>query len=234
MNEQFDELVTRLKSSLGDNLVSVIVFGSAIATPGSAKKTDYQLLLVANCFLAQDLRAMRPILNWWNGLGYAIPVLFTEHEFTDSLDVFPIEFRHMKRAYRLLYGQDLLADAEVSKTNLRWQTEHELRGKLLRLRSLYPSASATTGGLTRLMTESIVSFIRLIRPILELAGQEPPLARPDTIRRAGEVLRIETAPLQRILQLREEPKELSEIEAQDLFASYLVCLTQIIEAIDKM
>src|SRR5262245_5135024 len=234
MNEQFDELVSRLKSSLGENLVSVVVYGSAVTAPGKTKKADYQLLMVANRFSAEDLRSMRPILTWWNSQGYANPVLFAEHEFTDSLDVFPIEFRHMKQAYRLLYGLDLLAGAEVSNTNLRWQTEHELRGKLLRLRSLYPSASGTTAGLTQLMTESIVSFVRLIRPVLELSGHQPPLGRSDTIRRAGEALGVETAPLQRILGLREEPKQLTEVEAQDLFASYLVCLAQIIEAIDKM
>jgi len=234
MSPQFNELVTRLKASLGDNLISIVAYGSAIAAPGNPKKTDYQTLIVAKRLAANDLRLIRPTLNWWAGEGYALPVLFTEPEFKESLDVFPIEFRHMKRAYQMLHGQDLLAGSEVSKTNLRWQTEHELRGKLLRLRSLYPSASATTGGLSRLMTESIVSFVRFLRPILELRGQEPPLGRLATVQQAGTTLGVDTAPLVRILQLREEPKELMEVEAQDLFASYLDCLTKVIEAIDKM
>jgi hypothetical protein len=234
MNSQFSELVTRLNASLGDNLVSVIVYGSAVAAPGNQKKTDYQVLAVAKRLAANDLRLARPALNWWTGEGYAIPVLFTEAEFNDSLDVFPIEFRHMKRAYRVLHGRDLLAGSDVSKVSLRWQTEHELRGKLLRLRSLYPSASATAGGLVKLMTESIVSFVRFLRPTLELNGQEPPVGRLATARLAGETLDVDTAPLIRILQLRDEPKELMEVEAQDLFASYLDCLTKVIDAVDKM
>ena len=234
MNAQFNELVARLKTSLGDNLVSVVVYGSAVAAPGNAKKTDYQVLAVAKRLSANDLRRARPALNWWTGEGYAIPVLFTEAEFKDALDVFPIEFRHMKRAYQLLHGQDLLAASEISKANLRWQTEHELRGKLLRLRSLYPSASATASGLAKLMTESVVSFVRILRPILELKGEEPPVGRSATARQAGESLGIDAAPLLRILQLREDPKELMEVEAQDLFASYLDCLTRVIEAVDKM
>ena len=58
------------------------------------------------------------------------PSFFTSEEFDDSLDVFPIEFRLMKRAYRVLYGRDLPAGREASKEHLRWQTEYELRGKL--------------------------------------------------------------------------------------------------------
>jgi hypothetical protein len=234
MNPQFNELVTRLNASLGDNLISVVVYGSAIAARGNPKKTDYQVLAVARRLAGNDLRLIRPVLNWWTGEGYALPVLFTEPEFNESLDVFPIEFRHMKRAYQVLHGQDLLAGKEVSKINLRWQTEHELRGKLLRLRSLYPSASATAAGLTRLMTESIVSFVRFLRPILELHAQEPPLGRLATVQQTGARLGVDTAPLVRILRLRDEPKELLQVEAQDLFTSYLDCLTKIIEAVDKL
>lgn len=233
MNQQFQELVARLKTSIGDNLVSVLVYGSAVAAPVQAKKSDYQLLMVAHHLSANDLRQTRKIFSWWNNEGYSTPVLFAENELQESLDVFPIEFRHMKRAYQLLYGRDLLAAWEVTKTNLRWQTEHELRGKLLRLRSLYGSASENPAGLVRLMTESIVSFVRLMRAVLELMGKEPPVNRAAVIQQIGETLDLDAAPLERVLRLREEPKDLMEVEAQDLFSSYLDCLTQIIEAVDK-
>lgn len=234
MDYHFNELVTRLQSAQGDNLVSVIVYGSAVAVPGNPKKSDYQLLIVTRRLAASDLRQVRPVIRWWTELGYAMPVFFTSEEFDDSLDVFPIEFRLMKRAYRVLYGQDLPAGREASKEHLRWQTEYELRGKLLRLRSLSLPASESTLDLTSLMTQSIVSFVRFMRPIPEILGEEPPLGRLATAWRVGELLKVDTAPLIRILQLRDEPKELMEIEVQDLFASYLDCLTQVIEAVDNL
>jgi hypothetical protein len=42
------------------------------------------------------------------------------------------------------------------------------------------------------------------------------------------------APVMRILQLRDEPKELMDIEVHDLFAGYLDCLDRVIEAVDNM
>src|SRR5262252_9978278 len=163
MDHHFDELVSGLQSAQDGNLVSVIVYGSAVAATGNPKRSDYQLLIVTERLAARDLRAMRPVIKWWTAKGYEMPVLITAEEFGDSLDVFPIEFRLMKRAYRVLYGQDLLAEREASKEHLRWQTELELRGKMLRLRSLALPASESARDLVNLMTESVVSFVRFMR-----------------------------------------------------------------------
>ena len=234
MEMTFDELASRLAAADADNLVSVIVYGSAIAAPGNAKKSDYQLAIVTRQLTAAGLRHFRSPVEWWAGQGFPLPTFFTADEFRASLDVFPIEFRQMKRAYRVLVGKDMLAEAEISMVNLRLETESELRGKLLRLRSLAIPASQSAGDLTKLMTESVVSFVRYLRPMLELLGEEPPLGRLATAKRIGERLKMDTSPLVRVLSLRDEPKDLLEIEAQDLFASYLNCLTRIVEAVDKL
>jgi hypothetical protein len=238
MNHYFDELVSSLQSAQDGNLVSIIVYGWGVVAPDSPKRSDYQLLIVTERLSARDLREFRPIIRQWTEMGYEMPVFMTAEEFSDSLDVFPIEFRLMKRSYRTLYGQDLLAGREASKEHLRWQTEHELRGKLMRLRSLALPAGEAPDQLAGLMTESVVTFVRFLRPILEIVGEEPPLGRPATAQRAGEILNVDTSPIIRVLRLRDEPAELPgglmDIEIQDLFASYLDCLTRVIEAVDNL
>src|SRR5215475_11491906 len=205
MHHHFDELVSGLQSAQDGNLVSVIVYGSAVAAPGNPKRSDYQLLIVTERLAARDLRAMRPIIRWWTEMGYEMPVFITAEEFGESLDVFPIEFRQMKRSYRTLYGQDMLAGREASKEHLRWQTEHELRGKLLRLRSLALPAGESADQLSSLMSESVVTFVRLLRSIPEIVGEETPLARSATAERVGEILKVDTSPVIRVLRLRDEP-----------------------------
>jgi hypothetical protein len=234
MNQYFDELVSSLQSAQDGNLVSVIVYGWGVVAPVIPKRSDYQLLIVTERLAARDLREMRPIIRQWTEMGYEMPVFITAEEFGDSLDVFPIEFRLMKRSYRTLYGQDLLAGREASKEHLRWQTEHELRGKLMRLRSLALPAGESADQLSGLMTESVVTFVRLMRPIPEIVGQETPLERPATAQRVGEILNVDTSPIIRVLRLRDEPGGLMEIEIQDLFASYLDCVTRVIEAVNNL
>jgi hypothetical protein len=234
MNQYFDELVSSLQSAQDGNLVSVIVYGWGVVAPVNPRRSDYQLLIVTERLAARDLREMRPIIRQWTEMGYEMPVFITAEEFGDSLDVFPIEFRLMKRSYRTLYGQDLLAGREASKEHLRWQTEHELRGKLMRLRSLALPAGESADQLSGLMTESVVTFVRLMRPIPEIAGQETPLERPATAQRVGEILNVDTSPIIRVLRLRDEPIGLMEIEIQDLFASYLDCVTRVIEGVNNL
>lgn len=234
MEEKFKELVSRLKEAHGGGLIAVVAHGSAVAAPANARKADYRVLVVTRALAAEDLRHARPVARWWVEEGFSLPVYFTAAELGDSVDVFSIEFAHLKRAYRVIYGEDPLAGLEVSKEHLRLKAEYELRGKFLRLRSLYLPAGDSVEGLTRLMTDSIVSFVQFMRPLLEVLGEEPPLGRRATVRRLGERLRLDTAPLERILRLRDESVPLMDIEAQELFASYLNCLARLIEAVDRL
>jgi hypothetical protein len=234
MDDKFNELVNQLRAALGDNLVAVVVYGSAIAAPGNVQQSDYSTMVVTKRLAAQDLNKLRPATKQWVEAGFALPVFFTKEEFTASLDVFAVEFRQLKRAYRVLYGEDLVAAREASPANLRLQIEYELRGKLLRLRSLYLPEGGSVEQLTRLMTDSIVSFVRYLRPTLELLGEAPPLGRWATVQRVGARLAVDVTPLERILRLRDEPVRLLEAEAQDLFASYVDCLSTLIAAVDRL
>ena len=234
MKPNFNELVAQLRSALGESLVSVVAYGSAIDAPGNAKPSDHLTMVVAKWLGANELNKARPAAQAWIEQGFPLPVFFTEQEFNESLDVFAIEFRQMKRAYRVLHGADLLADRESAKTNLRMQIEYELRGKLVRLRSLYLPMGNSVDKLTRLMTDSIVSFVRYMRPILEILGEAPPLGRRATVHRLGERLELDVTPLERILRLRDEPVKLMDIEAQDLFAAYVDCISRVIAKVDKL
>jgi predicted nucleotidyltransferase len=234
LKEKFADLSARLREAEGENLLAVIVYGSALAVPGGAKRSDYEWLIVLRRFNAVDLRRVGPVIHALVEAGYALPSFFSERELRDSLDVFPIEFRQMKRTYEVVYGQDVLANLEASPANLRRQVEYELRAKMLRLRSLFLPASQSPERLQRLMTDSVGSFVHVLRPILELLGEDPPVERRAAAARVGERLGVDLAPILRILTLRDEPVSLLEVEIQDLFSAYLDCLGAVIEAIDKL
>lgn len=234
MDEELKELVERLKVAHNPILLAVIEYGAVTRGPQTTRKSDCHILIITEKLTAEDLRTGRPIAKWWVEAGYNLPVYFTEKEFTESLDVFAIEFRHIKRAYRVLFGKDILAGREASKENLRLQVEYELRGKLLRLRSLYLPSGESPQALNKLMTDSIDSFTQFMRPILEIVGEEPPLDRSEIVARVGEKLQIDLTPLGKIIQLREHQIILTETECNHLFAAYIDCLTSIIEAINNL
>lgn len=233
--DTFKHLIDDLRSTHGDNLASVVLYGSS-AVGDAVRASDYNLLIALNRITPEDLRLSQAPVREWQRLGNPLPVYFTINELSNAADVFPIEFRQMERARKVLYGRDPFEFVELSDANLRHQTEYELRSKLLQLRRLYIPASASAARLTALMNDSLASFAALFRAVLLLKGVEPPVAKRETVRATARLLNLDVEPFERIFDQREASAAapLTEVEANDLFAVYLEQIERVIEAVDKI
>src|ERR1041385_496932 len=170
--EAFNHLLGDLKATHGDNLASVVLYGSAASGDFVQTESDYNLLIALHRIAPEDLRLAQPPMREWQRLGHPLPVYFTFAELHDAADVFPIEFHQMERARVVLYGRDPFE-------TLRHQTEYELRSKLIQLRRLYIPASASAERLRGLMSDSLSSFATLFAPVLLLHNVEPPVLKRD-------------------------------------------------------
>src|SRR5918911_2034668 len=156
--EAFNHLIGDLRATHGDNLASVVLYGSAASGDFVQIESDYNLLIALERITPEDLRLAQAPMREWQRLGHPLPLYFTSRELRDAADVFPIEFHQMRRARVVLYGRDPFESLEISDENLRHQTEYELRSKLLQLRRLYIPASVSVEKLCDLMAESLTSF----------------------------------------------------------------------------
>lgn len=235
VQSSLNNFVEDLRSTHGDNLASVVLYGSAAAGDYVQTRSDYNLLIALNRITPEDLRqAQAPIRNWQR-LGHPLPVYFTVAELNGAADVFPIEFHQMEKARIVLYGFDPFASLHFSDVNLRHQTEYELRSKLIQLRRLYIPASVSVEKLAALMSDSLSSFAALFRPVLMLHGQEPPIAKPECVRATVKLLGLDNEPFEQIFALRASGETfLTEVEANDLFAAYLEQIERVIEAVDSL
>ena len=235
-NNQFNDLVDDLKSSHGANLVSVILYGSAANGDYVSATSDYNLLIALKQIRPKDLRAAQAPMREWNRMGHPLPVYFTVSELQSATDVFPIEFNQMSKARKVLYGEDLLANLTISNEYLRHQTEYELRSKLIQLRRLYIPASVSTERLLDLMGDSLVSFSTLFRAVLLLHEIEPALAKRDVVQMIAKHLKIDSAPFEKIFEIREKKtaKAYDEASASRLFSDYLAQIESVIEAVDRL
>ena len=235
VKEALNHLIDDLKSTHGDNLACVVLYGSAAAGDHIELRSDYNLLIALKRITPQDLRLAQAPMREWQRLGHPLPVYFTVEELQDAADVFPVEFLHMQKARLVLHGRDPFESMQVSTANLRHQTEYELRSKLIQLRRLYIPASMSAEKLCALMSDSLASFASLFRAVLLLKGQEPPAAKPDTVRVTARLLALESQPFERIFVLRSTgDNRLTEKEANDLFASYMAQIERVIEAVDTI
>ncbi len=229
------QLVDDLRAAHGDNLASVVLYGSAAAGDQVELRSDHNLLIALNRITTGDLHAAETAMRAWQKLGQQIPVYFTMAELQDAADVFPIEFLQMERARKVLYGRDPFEFVQISNANLRHQTEYELRIKLIRLRRLYIPASASVEKLSSLMGDSLGSFAALFRAVLILRGQEPPVAKEESTRAIVRNLQLDGTPFERIFELRAgKGPALTEVEANNLFSAYMTEIERVIEAVDRI
>ncbi len=137
------DMETKIKEILGENLVTFAEYYT-----GDEKK------LLAVC-LTLELDILRRLKK-----NREIPILFTKEELIRGIDVFPVDFLNIKQNYKILYGEDILKDIQISKKNLRHQLEFEFRSKLIHLRSEYLRNSG------RDLDKLILSAVSALSPII--------------------------------------------------------------------
>src|SRR2546421_3799602 len=232
VQEALNHLIDDLRATHGDNLSSVVLYGSAAAGDHVELRSDYNLLIALTRITPNDLRLAQAPMREWQRLGHPLPVYFTVEELSDAADVFPIEFYQMERARIVLYGRDPFEFVKLSDANLRHQTEYELRSKLIQLRRLYIPASASVSRLRDLMSDSLSSFATLFAPVLMLHGEEPPVLKREIVRACARRLGLDGAVFERVFELREagDAASLGEAEADELFAGYMAQVERVIEA----
>lgn len=234
--EAFKHLVGDLKATHGDNLASVMLYGSAAAGDFVRLQSDYNILIALHRITPEDLRLSQAPVREWRRLGHPLPVYFTFSELRDAADVFPIEFHEMERARVVLYGRDPFETLRISDVNLRHQAEYELRSKLIQLRRLYIPASSSARRLQDLMADSLKSFASIFAAVLLLHGEPLPAAKHERVRATARLLGLDAATFERVFALHagEGDSGLDEDEAHELFASYMEQIERVIEAVDRV
>ncbi|MGH9967657.1 MAG: hypothetical protein ACREBG_07455 [Pyrinomonadaceae bacterium] len=234
VQEALKGLVSDLQTTHGDNLASVVVYGSAAAGDHVELRSDYNLLIALNRITPEDLRQAQAPMREWRRLGHPLPVYFTVEELSDAADVFPIEFHQMANARIVLFGKDPFEFVKLSDVHLRHQAEYELRSRLIQLRRLYIPASVSIEKLCDLMNDSLASFASLFRAVLLLHGKAAPVAKPDCVRATVELLGLDAEPFERIFAMRATGKRpATEQETNDLFAAYMAQIERVVEAVDE-
>lgn len=235
MEKLLNDLLGRVLKAFPDQLLSVVLYGSAASDEGPDQLSDINILCVLTEVRPADLAAAEPVFRWWREKGNPAPLLLGHEEMLHSTDCFPIEFTDIRERHRILYGQDVVADLKVDYVFYRAQVEHELRAKLLRLRQKAGGMLSDEGLLTRLMADSVSTFCVLFRHAMLLAGEiELRFGKADVVAAAAGRFGVEKLPLMLLLDVREGHRLPKETKAADLFGQYLEQIQKVIDAVNKL
>jgi predicted nucleotidyltransferase len=228
------ELVERLKSALGDQLVSVILYGSAAVGDWNKENSDLNVLCVLDQLSPRELLKVEPVVKWWREQGRPPALLLTAEEVRTSTDCFAIEFHDMKKYRRVLYGADLLEDLTVDNSFYRAQVEHELRSKQIRLRQKAAELLSKPDRLIQMLIDSVSTFCVLGRHALLLSGNEPRWKKADVVAGLEIALARPLPAFNEILAVRESGKPPGGAAAASLLERYLVETDALVRFVDAL
>jgi len=224
------EFAARLEHDLGHNLVSFMLYGSAVRSEGTGAATT---LLIVNDASPSALRPIEKHIAGWSKKGNPPPLIFSFKEWQSSADVFPIEIEDMKEAHLLVRGEDPLADIETTSEDLRRELEREIRGKLLQLRTEFAAVASEGKALGTLLLESARTFFVLFRATLRLVGREPPQEAKDLVAGIVAVSGMDATCFDWILQ-RMSGKKIANLKAYDPIGDlYVLQIERLAEFVDS-
>ena len=232
-DQQLTELVNRLKKGAKDNLLSVILYGSAATEEFHPGHSDLNVLCIMQSLGRDDLSKLHAASAWWAKKGHPAPLFFTLNELYRSADVFAIELVDIKAARRILYGEDVIASLHVPMDLHRVHVERELRNNTLRLRQHYLMHPADSRKTLELMLSSISTFAALFRHALIALGEDPPPTKRATVDRLGSVLGFDPSPFHAVLEIREGRKRGRDVDVQAAFDAYLDRVTKVADEMDR-
>ncbi len=218
----------------GDNLDSIVVYGSSTGKDFIRGKSNINLLLVFKKLDLPDLKQSLKLVAKGRKKGIIAPLFLTETHIKTSTDVFPIEFLEMKENHLTIYGCDLLKDLDISEGNIRLQCEQQLKGKLIRLRQSYLEIGLKRKGIEALLNESLTSLIPVFRNMMRLKGAEIPLAKDEVISKVASEFSVDGNVFLSILRDKSGDEKIGGTEAHEFLGKYLEEIRKLAVAVDKL
>jgi predicted nucleotidyltransferase len=228
--ESFTE---ELKKAFGENLRSVVLYGSAVSGHHHKDYSDFNLLLILKRFDTEACKTMSKALKDWVKDGNPIPLTFTDEELRRSDDVFPIELLDMQDHRRILHGDDPLASFKPAGQNLRLELERDLRSNLLKLRQAFWFASNEPKKIRELMIQASSTFLVLFRSALRLLNVSPLPPKPEVAMTLSKHISFDPAVFAYIERLKSKDKTALKEPPEPRMEQLLSSVEKVVEAVDS-
>jgi hypothetical protein len=180
-NEIVNALVSDYQGIFGDDLISIIMYGSAVTHEYKPGKSDINIAVVLTDNSISQISKSITLQKKWVKSGVSTPFFMSMQYIQNSRDTYPIEFLDMRSNYRVLFGEDIFENFEVKHEHVRLQCERELRGVAIHLRRSFVQCAGNNKLLSELLNASIRRLIPVFKGLLVLKDRSIPKSRSDIV-----------------------------------------------------
>ena len=161
-----------LKQELGGNLLSVILYGSAVRGEYVRARSDLNLMLVFKKLDLEHITKVGTMMRRKVRRQLPQMVFWTEEELENAWDAFPLEFEDIMENHQCIVGKDPFKKRKVDKKHMCYQLEFELRSNLLTVRDSWLNLRRDKYALEMFLIKAGNSFDYLIRKAEAVFGKK--------------------------------------------------------------
>ncbi len=234
MRKILDRFVEDLKTLYADQLISVVLYGSAAGEDFVPGRSDLNTLVILKRVDFGALKKYQSLQKRYEKQGIVAPLILDPEYIQTSADSFPVEFLDLKNQSQLLYGQDFFSSLAVDSKNLRLQCEQELKAKLIRLRQHFLEVGHSPAQLERLLSSSFASLIPILRNLLRLKNKNDFKNTPEILNQIQKEFGLATEVFSQVWKFKKKELKLKGEELQNLFADYLDKVQKLAGKVDQI
>lgn len=166
--------ITEISSgALGDDLVSIVLYGSA--AEGKMRATsDVNILFIFSAFNMVRIDGIREQLRIAQSSVRLSAMFLLESEITLAAESFAVKFSDIIHRHRILYGKDCFADLAITRDSQIHRLRQVLLNLALRLRESYVMSGLREEQLSKVIADAASPLRTSAAMILELEGRPAP------------------------------------------------------------
>jgi hypothetical protein len=233
MEAKLAEFVTRLQGAAGENLRSVVLYGSAVAGEFCKGHSDLNILCLLESLDAADLAQLQPTVSWWIGEGNRAPLLFKYDELVRSAGLFAVELFDVRNHHRVLFGPDWLENFQPPLDFHRLQVARELHRERLALRQSLLAAPDKSKAHLEIMLSSISRLCALFRHAVMATGEPAPRTKRAAVAAIAAWTGADPSGFEAILDYREGKRPRRQIDLEPSLHSYLAFVELAANEVDR-
>ena len=229
LNAVEKDFVMQAKTAFGDNLRSIILYGSILTENYNPLSSDINLLIILNQADPERIIVLGKYGAKTLQSNNITPTILSYNEFISSADIFPMEYFDIKDLHEVLYGDDVFKDLEISQANLRLQTEDRLRGCINSLRQVLLLSESNPKYIANGVRHTHGLYNAIFRSILRLVGEEKiAYTYVENLKAVSEYIDFNPQPFKDICRIAKD----TPIEG--VVVDLVLALVNIVDFVDKL
>ena len=170
------EFTAATQKALGPDLISLVLFGSAVE--GRMRPvSDVNLLVLLEKFDIARINGLREPLRVAKVQIRLAPMFICSQELPSVVDAFAVKFDDIIRRHFTFFGKDLISSLSVSRDAMLRRVQQVLLNLELRLRERYATVSLREEQLLDVIVEMSSALRSAAASVIELEGETAPPVR---------------------------------------------------------